>query len=103
VIHGLSRRGMTRAEDGGRAASPAVARAPASGGALLRHAIELARSPGCGVVQLTTDRSPRGRAPVLRAPRFRREPCRMKLVRDGLPRSARRRFPVDQMFVSLPE
>jgi GNAT superfamily N-acetyltransferase len=56
LIHGLSRRGMARAQI--EAVRVARGRQGAGiGGALLRHAIELARDQGCGLVQLTTDRS----------------------------------------------
>jgi GNAT superfamily N-acetyltransferase len=56
VIRGLSRRGMTRAQI--EAVRVARGRQGAGiGGALLRHAIELARGEGCRLVQLTTDRS----------------------------------------------
>ena len=56
LIHGLSRRGMSRAQI--EAVRVARDRQGAGiGGALLRHAIELARDQGCGLVQLTTDRS----------------------------------------------
>ena len=56
VIPGLSRRGMRRAQiDGVRVA--ASCRGAGLGEALVRHAVERARAGGCGLVQLTTDRS----------------------------------------------
>lgn len=55
VIAGLSRQGLTRAQlEGVRVAK--ARRGSGIGEALLRHAIEIARSEGCGLVQLTTDR-----------------------------------------------
>ena len=56
VIHGLSRRGMKRAQIEAVRVACGHQRA-GIGGALLRHAIELARGQGCGLIQLTTDRS----------------------------------------------
>jgi len=56
MIHGLSRRGMTRAQIEAVRVARGRQRA-VIGGALLRHAIELARGEGCRLVQLTTDRS----------------------------------------------
>jgi len=56
VIHGLSRRGMKRAQIEAVRVARDHQRA-GIGGALLRHAIELARGQGCGLIQLTTDRS----------------------------------------------
>jgi ribosomal protein S18 acetylase RimI-like enzyme len=56
LIPGLSRHGMLRAQ----IESVRVARDQRSRGlgeALFRHAIALARDAGCGLVQLTTDRS----------------------------------------------
>jgi GNAT superfamily N-acetyltransferase len=53
-IHGLSRRGMTRAQiEGVRVA--ASHRGAGIGEALMRDAIERARRAGCKLVQLTTD------------------------------------------------
>ena len=55
-IAGLSRRGMLRAQI--EAVRIARGRRGAGiGDALMRHAIDLARRDGCGLVQLTTDRS----------------------------------------------
>ena len=55
-IAGLSRRGMLRAQI--EAVRVARGRRGAGiGEALMRHAIDLARCDGCGLVQLTTDRS----------------------------------------------
>jgi GNAT superfamily N-acetyltransferase len=55
VIAGLSRQGLTRAQlEGVRVAK--ARRGSGIGEALLRHAIEIARREGCGLVQLTTDR-----------------------------------------------
>jgi len=62
IIPGLSRNGMAR----GQIESVRVAsshRSRGLGEALFRHAIERAREAGCGLVQLTTDRS---RADALR-------------------------------------
>ena len=58
LITGLSRRGMLRAQ----IEAVRVVRGRRGSGigeALLRHAIDLARLRGCGLVQLTTDRSRR--------------------------------------------
>ncbi|MFN3686767.1 N-acetyltransferase family protein [Salinarimonas sp.] len=56
LIPGLSRRGMTRAQiEGVRVA--AEHRGAGIGEALVRHAIAIARAAGCGLVQLTTDKS----------------------------------------------
>lgn len=55
VIAGLSRQGMTRAQiEAVRIAKDR--RGAGIGEALLRHAIEVAKREGCGLVQLTTDR-----------------------------------------------
>ncbi|MCL5776603.1 GNAT family N-acetyltransferase [Limibaculum sp. FT325] len=54
IIHGLSRRGMSRAQiEGVRVA--AGRRGTGLGQALMREAIARAREAGCGLVQLTTD------------------------------------------------
>ncbi|GAB4173765.1 MAG: GNAT family N-acetyltransferase [Thalassobaculales bacterium] len=54
-IHGLSRRGMARAQiEGVRVA--AGRRGQKIGEALIGHAIERARAEGCGLVQLTSDK-----------------------------------------------
>ena len=54
LIPGLSRLGMTRAQiEGVRVDS--TWRGKGLGEKLFRHAIELARAKGCGLVQLTTD------------------------------------------------
>jgi ribosomal protein S18 acetylase RimI-like enzyme len=56
LIPGLSRLGMLRAQiESVRVA--ASHRSRGLGEALFRHAIECARQAGCGLVQLTTDRS----------------------------------------------
>ena len=56
VIPGLSRRGTKRAQiEGVRIASSH--RGAGIGERLLRHAIELARQSGCGLIQLTSDNS----------------------------------------------
>ncbi|MBI1777585.1 MAG: GNAT family N-acetyltransferase [Proteobacteria bacterium] len=56
VIAGLARQGMRRAQiEGVRIA--ARHRGKGLGEALMNHAIERARGAGCGLVQLTTDRS----------------------------------------------
>lgn len=56
IIHGLSRTGMSRAQiEGVRVA--ATQRGQGIGGALFREAIARARAAGCGLVQLTTDKS----------------------------------------------
>ena len=56
LIPGLSRLGMLRAQiESVRVA--ASQRSRGLGEALFRHAIECAREAGCGLVQLTTDRS----------------------------------------------
>ena len=56
LIPGLSRLGMRRAQiESVRVASSQRSRG--LGEALFRHAIERARAAGCGLVQLTTDRS----------------------------------------------
>ena len=56
IIHGLSRAGMSRAQvEGVRVA--ASHRGRGVGEALFRHAIVRARDAGCGLVQLTTDKS----------------------------------------------
>lgn len=53
VTHGLSRRGMPRATiESVKVASDLRGRG--IGAAMMRHAIELARQEGCGLVQLTT-------------------------------------------------
>ena len=58
LIPGLSRRGTTRAQI--EAVRVARARRGAGiGEALVRHAIGVARDRGCGLVQLTSDRSRR--------------------------------------------
>jgi ribosomal protein S18 acetylase RimI-like enzyme len=55
VIAGLSRQGLARAQiEGVRVAKDR--RGSGIGEALMRHAIEIARAEGCGLVQLTTDR-----------------------------------------------
>ncbi len=55
-IPGLARLGMTRAQvEGVRVARGQ--RGAGLGEALLRHAIELSRARGCGLVQLTTDKA----------------------------------------------
>ena len=55
VIAGLSRQGLTRAQiEGVRVAKDK--RGAGIGEGLMRHAIEVARNEGCGLVQLTTDR-----------------------------------------------
>lgn len=56
VIAGLSRRGMTRAQIEGVRVS-ADYRGKGLGEVLMRHAIARAREAGCGLIQLTTDRS----------------------------------------------
>ncbi len=56
LIPGLSRRGATRAQiESVRVAGSHRGRG--LGEALLRHAIERARAAGCGLVQLTSDKS----------------------------------------------
>lgn len=56
LIPGLSRRGMMRAQiEGVRVA--AGQRNAGIGEELVRHAIDLAREAGCGLVQLTTDKT----------------------------------------------
>ena len=56
VIHGLSRTGMSRAQiEGVRVAGSH--RGQGIGEALFREAIERARAAGCGLVQLTTDKT----------------------------------------------
>jgi len=56
LIPGLSRRGMKRALiEGVRVA--AAGRGLGIGELMVRHAIELARDEGCGLVELTSDRS----------------------------------------------
>ena len=56
LIHGLSRTGMSRAQiEGVRVAGSH--RGQGIGEALFREAIERARSEGCGLVQLTTDKA----------------------------------------------
>lgn len=56
LIPGLSRLGMMRAQiESVRVAGSA--RGQGLGEAMLRHAIERARQAGCGLVQLTTDKS----------------------------------------------
>ena len=55
VIAGLSRRGMVRAQ----IEAVRIARGHRGAGigeAMVRHAVELARGEGCGLVQLTSDR-----------------------------------------------
>ncbi len=55
-IAGLSRRGMLRAQiEAVRVA--AAERGAGIGEALFRHAIDLARNAGCGLVQLTSDKT----------------------------------------------
>ena len=59
IIAGLSRQGLTRAQlEGVRVAKDR--RGSRLGEALMRHAIEIARAEGCGLVQLTTDRRREG-------------------------------------------
>jgi ribosomal protein S18 acetylase RimI-like enzyme len=59
IIAGLSRQGLTRAQlEGVRVAKDR--RGSRLGEALMRHAIEVARAEGCGLVQLTTDRRREG-------------------------------------------
>ena len=55
VIHGLSRRGMSRAQIEGVRVRP-DRRGQGLGEALFEAAFERARAAGCGLVQLTTDR-----------------------------------------------
>ena len=56
IIPGLARLGMARGQiEAVRVA--ARCRSAGIGEALFRHAIERARQAGCGLVQLTTDRS----------------------------------------------
>ena len=56
LIAGLSRRGMLRAQiEAVRVA--AAERSAGIGEALFRHAIALAREAGCGLVQLTSDKT----------------------------------------------
>jgi GNAT superfamily N-acetyltransferase len=56
IIPGLSRRGMKRGLiEAVRVAG--ASRGLGIGELLIRHAIEIARSAGCGLVQLTTDKS----------------------------------------------
>ena len=56
IIPGLSRGGMKRGQiEGVRVAS--AWRGGGVGEALVRHAIELAKEGGCGIVQLTSDNS----------------------------------------------
>ncbi|MEL6335419.1 MAG: GNAT family N-acetyltransferase [Pseudomonadota bacterium] len=56
IIHGLSRRGMARAQiEGMRVA--AEGRGQGIGRHLVEEAIRRARAAGCGLVQLTTDKS----------------------------------------------
>jgi ribosomal protein S18 acetylase RimI-like enzyme len=55
LIPGLSRLGMMRAQIEGVRVSRAR-RAQGIGERLFEHAIEIARSAGCGLVQLTTDK-----------------------------------------------
>jgi GNAT superfamily N-acetyltransferase len=55
LIAGLSRQGLTRAQiEAVRVAKDR--RGSGIGEALVRHAIDIARAEGCGLVQLTTDR-----------------------------------------------
>jgi ribosomal protein S18 acetylase RimI-like enzyme len=56
VIHGVSRAGMARAQIEGVRVSSGV-RGKRIGERLMAFAIERARAAGCGLVQLTTDRS----------------------------------------------
>jgi ribosomal protein S18 acetylase RimI-like enzyme len=56
IIPGLSRRGMTRGLIEGVRVR-AACRGLRIGEQLIRHAIELSREAGCGLVQLTTDKS----------------------------------------------
>ncbi|MEM7567853.1 MAG: GNAT family N-acetyltransferase [Pseudomonadota bacterium] len=56
ILHGLSRRGATRGQiEGVRVASHL--RGAGLGERLIRHCLAVAREKGCGLVQLTTDRS----------------------------------------------
>lgn len=56
ILHGLSRRGATRGQiEGVRVASRL--RGAGLGERLIRHCLAMARERGCGLVQLTTDRS----------------------------------------------
>ncbi|MBJ3778878.1 GNAT family N-acetyltransferase [Acuticoccus mangrovi] len=55
MLHGLSRKGMTRGLiEGVRVASSV--RSGGVGAALVAHLVEMAREAGCGMVQLTTDK-----------------------------------------------
>jgi ribosomal protein S18 acetylase RimI-like enzyme len=56
IIHGLSRSGMTRAQIEGVRVD-AGCRGQGIGEALFDYAIEAARGGGCGLVQLTTDKT----------------------------------------------
>ena len=56
IIPGLSRQGMKRALIEAVRVS-AACRGLGLGGRLIRHAIDLARTQGCGLVQLTSDKS----------------------------------------------
>jgi ribosomal protein S18 acetylase RimI-like enzyme len=56
MIPGLTRRGMKRGQiEGVRVA--AAQRGQRVGERLIRHAISMARADGCGLIQLTTDKS----------------------------------------------
>lgn len=58
IIPGLARRGMARGQiEGVRVA--AACRGRGLGERLIRHAIDIARREGCGLVQLTSDNSRR--------------------------------------------
>ncbi|WP_193716575.1 GNAT family N-acetyltransferase [Sneathiella sp. P13V-1] len=54
IIHGISRKGMSRCQiEGVRISSKA--RGGGIGGKMMKFAIEYAKKQGCGLVQLTTD------------------------------------------------
>jgi len=59
VIPGLSRRGMKRGLIEGVRVGPGE-RGQGLGERLVRHAIDIARAEGCGLVQLTSDKSRAG-------------------------------------------
>ena len=54
IIHGISRKGMSRCQIEGVRIAKSV-RGSGTGERMIKHAIKIAKSKGCGLIQLTTD------------------------------------------------
>jgi ribosomal protein S18 acetylase RimI-like enzyme len=81
IIPGLSRRGMKRGLIEAVRIG-AAARGQGLGEKLVRHTIEMARAEGCGVVQLTSDRSRMGAHRFYKRLGFAASHVGMKLALD---------------------